>query len=60
MENLMMFLYDLIAKSEHNRDLSDLFDVKDSDKLSEKLNSLFKIRAELKKAVDKISSGAAT
>ncbi len=60
MENLLMFLYDLIAKSEHNRAFSDLFDAKDPDKLSEKLNSLFKIRAELKKAVDKISSGAAT
>jgi GGDEF domain-containing protein len=58
MENLLMFLYDLIAKSEQNRKLSDLFDVKGSDKLSEKLNSLFKIRAELKKAIDKISAGA--
>ncbi len=58
MENLLMFLYDIIAKSEQNRDLSELFDVKDADKLSEKLNSLFKIRAELKKAVDKISAGA--
>lgn len=58
MENLLMFLYDMIAKSEQNRNLSELFDVKDADKLSEKLNSLFKIRAELKKAVDKISAGA--
>lgn len=58
MENLLMFLYDMIAKSEHHRDLSDLFDVKESDRLSEKLNSLFKIRAELKKAIDKISAGA--
>jgi len=58
LENLLMFLYDMIAKSEHHRDLSDLFDVKDSDRLSEKLNSLFKIRAELKKAIDKISAGA--
>jgi hypothetical protein len=58
MENLLMFLYDMIAKSEHQRNLSDLFDVQDSNKLSEKLNSLFKIRAELKKAIDKISAGA--
>lgn len=58
MENLLMFLYDMIAKSEQNRNLSDLFEVKDADKLSEKLNSLFKIRAELKKAIDKISAGA--
>jgi len=60
MENLLMFLYDMIAKSEQNRNLSELFDVKDADKLSEKLNSLFKIRAELKKAIDKISAGATT
>lgn len=58
MENLLMFLYDMIAKSEHQRNLSDLFDVQDSNKLNEKLNSLFKIRAELKKAIDKISAGA--
>lgn len=58
MENLLMFLYDMIAKSEQHRNLSELFDVKEVDRLSEKLNSLFKIRAELKKAIDKISAGA--
>lgn len=60
MENLMMFLYDMLSKSEQNKAFSELFDVADSDRLSEKMNSLFKIRAELKKAIDKISAGAAT
>lgn len=58
LENLLMFLYDMLAKSEQNRDLSELFDVRDADKLSERLNTLFKVRAELKKAIDKISAGA--
>lgn len=58
MENLLTFIYDLISKSEHSQAFYGLMDGTDPDKLPEKLNSIFKIRAELRKALDKISPGA--